>query len=778
MNGNDQEDIQVPIVVTKDQLNRMEDRILYRQVKSVKAGQIERFKINFTPQLKDDEIMIPPTLWLKIKNVEPLSKRAIYLAGPYILYVDCRSSDYNQNDKCFITADQPVYEPQLLAGQSFYVQLSCHTLKEDYWWTVDVISQIIFNNAISIDFEIMIGTSKQILHESSFPERSIKNSDKIGVFNPLIHVDNWDTYDLWNLPVPDPDKPIHLVILTHGLHSNTSADMLYLKEQVDAVSSKDSNVVVKGFFGNTGKTERGIKYLGSRVAEYIIELVSENETFNNGKVDRISFIGHSLGGCIQTFTIAYLKVNFPWFFDKIKPENFITLASPLLGVVNENPVLVKLALSAGVVGKTGQELGLKIIENDSRPLLLLLPSGPTHMVLKQFKRRTLYANAINDGIVPLRTSCLLYLDYKALSQIMNTVDVCGPNGITTRVPKVNEVSPVQTFLSYLMPQKQKPSEGTYHRFQTKKGEGVEDEDGQGESVEEKDFTIDEIPNSTFFEAAPALLLPPLPPIKYIVDPGSRENVILHDKMYYEKDLPPRRQKNPNEPPTSLLQNTNNTGIDDSYSTTIKKKLMLETVDYAAFEEEIAREYHKKMSWRKVVVKLKPEAHNNIIVRRRFANAYGWPVIQHLVDNHFGPNAEIDQKKSIESADIPADSLDQDLGLSKVASRDYIAKQNIEIEETITEEHSWINSKDDSDSLFALGVTGLLGEVTERVGDIRDQINTYGLTQVNFPLIGLIRSPIEIVPPTNYQQQQQHLEPVVEEECDLGLTKSGIMGNFI
>lgn len=90
MNGNDQEDIQVPIVVTKDQLNRMEDRILYRQVKSVKAGQIERFKINFTPQLKDDEIMIPPTLWLKIKNVEPLSKRAIYL-GMYtcLVHISC-----------------------------------------------------------------------------------------------------------------------------------------------------------------------------------------------------------------------------------------------------------------------------------------------------------------------------------------------------------------------------------------------------------------------------------------------------------------------------------------------------------------------------------------------------------------------------------------------------------------------------------------------------------------------------------------------------------------
>lgn len=83
MNGNDPK-IDVPIAVTNDQLNRMQDRILYRQVKSVKAGQLERFKISFTPQLKDDDILIPPTLWLKIKNLEPLSKRAIFLGMSFV----------------------------------------------------------------------------------------------------------------------------------------------------------------------------------------------------------------------------------------------------------------------------------------------------------------------------------------------------------------------------------------------------------------------------------------------------------------------------------------------------------------------------------------------------------------------------------------------------------------------------------------------------------------------------------------------------------------------
>lgn len=52
------------------------------------------------------------------------------------------------------------------------------------------------------------------------------------------------------------------------------------------------------------------------------------------------------------------------------------------------------------------------------------------------------------------------------------------------------------------------------------------------------------------------------------------------------------------------------------------------------EEKIARAYHRDLSWRKVLVRLEPDAHNNIIVRRMFANAYGWPVIKHLCDTHF------------------------------------------------------------------------------------------------------------------------------------------------
>jgi hypothetical protein len=57
------------------------------------------------------------------------------------------------------------------------------------------------------------------------------------------------------------------------------------------------------------------------------------------------------------------------------------------------------------------------------------------------------------------------------------------------------------------------------------------------------------------------------------------------------------------------------------------------------EEKIARDWHRDMTWRKVLVKLEPDAHNNIIVRRMFPNAYGWPVLEHLVKEHFSRDPE-------------------------------------------------------------------------------------------------------------------------------------------
>lgn len=692
--------------------------LLYQSTHSVKLGQSARFEINYSPfdLAQHYASLHPRTLWVRIRNTEPIPFRAAYLAGPYALYVDCRQRDYSTTTRAFVTADQPVFEPQLQPGQTFYAELLCHTFQEQYCWTVDVISQIIFNNSIGVHFEVCIAEEREML-DYMVPEQNLQVT---------VH----DTLDLWNLPLPDTLRPVHLVILTHGLHSNVSADMLFLKEQID---SGAENVVVKGFFGNVCKTERGVKYLGSKVAEYVVELVRGASIQN---VTKISFIGHSLGGLVQTFAIAYIEANYPWFFELIQPINFVTLASPMLGVIHENPAYVKLALLAGIVGRTGQDLGLQYMEKDQKPLLLLLPSGPTHRILRRFVRRTAYANAFNDGIVPLRTSALLYLDYQGLSSVLHangakSSDSNKANGgssklsedsidmdtdraeqsmsgkIPHELPEQENADtsflPVLAMLSYFFPQKQKPKGNP---FQTK----------QEDSNVEGALTV--IPKTSMLESAASLILPPPPSMKYITDPDSRENVILHDKVYHESDLPKYTKE-----PKTREETERKKGMIEMLQSKGEEFRQLVQGYTESLEEDIAREYHKLMLWRKVLVNLKPDAHNNIVVRRRFANSYGWPVIDHLVKNHFCVDDDGDLDMDLENTH---EASDDEVALTRILSKDLIKKENEKLDSAPSEEnceHAWINSQESGQ--FFVGPAGLLSDFSDMVFNLKDQLSSYG-----------------------------------------------------
>ncbi|KAH8194171.1 hypothetical protein TruAng_011664 [Truncatella angustata] len=698
---------------------------------------------------------------------------------------------------------------------------------------------------------------------------------------------------------------VHLVVLTHGLHSNLGADMLYMKEMIDTtarqaqVDSKerrrkekagrtaktsdspahgpedqhadrglgpeisheeeeeydDEEVIVRGFSGNATRTERGIKFLGKRLARFVLSMTYPDQPFlptvktaaeslasafktesDRDKGDKpahkhstihlpkhhepdrafqitsISFIGHSLGGLVQTYAIAYIQKHSPQFFDLIRPINFITLASPLLGLSNENPLYVKFALDFGLVGRTGQDLGLtwraptmvrsgwgalvstlgesahkKVmgeVQPESKPLLRILPTGPAHVALKRFRNRTLYSNVVNDGIVPLRTSCLLFLDWQGLgrvekarreaglmesiigagwaeltganvtsprkgqwmpdevdhapalqvppSQTANTSGANTPPEHATEVPQpaenatieddrqsLNLASPYQEisqpppstaetqgyagtlsgFFNYFKPKEASPSPATksprpssskdskvFKRSQTLKLETESVNSSKSKASTGNDLEAGQQigmtapPRTTFFESAGDILNPKLPPMEYLLDPSKRPRTIFHDRVYHPSDIPsPPLKKRPtgtlamrkksssrivsssktkspnqierNDSSSSSPYPTPNPGVahqDSTLSTRDYDDLLHTSPDHdpnqiidssnMSVEEKIARAYHKGLSWRKVLVKLEPDAHNNIIVRRKFANAHGWPVVKHLVDAHFSDAA--------------------------------------------------------------------------------------------------------------------------------------------
>ncbi|KAJ5101460.1 hypothetical protein NUU61_003682 [Penicillium alfredii] len=804
-------------------------------------------------------------------------------------------------------------------------------------WVIEIVSQVIFSSSAAVHFELLVGRDIKSLggfsvggawssssgppgklHDHWIPETKGRQALATkGVYSGSVTLRVDDTNSLWNsppLPSADRDikngisdmdnsshpwddneepesaaeaplkhprkKKVHLVLLTHGLHSNLGADMLYLKESIDTAAkeykrqtckaktspkdssksgpqdpvssscvnrisndicgpvSSDSNngkddavdeandeqVIVRGFSGNAVRTERGIQYLGKRLAKYVLLMTypdqpyfplkgSKERPFSRPftarkeptqtpgasqlasetsddpidldgqayQITSISFIGHSLGGLIQTYAIAYIQKYSPEFFERIKPINFIALATPFLGLSNENPMYVRFALDLGLVGRTGQDLGLSWTapkvrsgwgaliggrgesakdqgqgDPGSKPLLRILPCGPAHEVLHKFQHRTIYSNVVNDGIVPLRTSCLLFLDWRGLERVEKArrdnglvgtmaewgwAELTGANSNSPRIARLDEeplghnteetairqglpkishgaqahsqghlqghqgvdlgdtssppasaqflarpgsspdnsvagdtvsngtsentaLGPLDSFLSLFRPKETKPPTGKhtkiYKRSQTLGSLEVGEHPRppvRGNSLNEHDGLYTP-PKTTFFESAGDLLMPPLPPTGFILDPASRPRTIFHDRIYHPGDVPPplpikRRtlafgplqNKNAKAAPTSGTQlPPGSSAMADNCESGLK------------VEEKIARAYHRDLSWRKVLVRLEPDAHNNIIVRRMFTNAHGWPVIKHLIDTHFGhaPSVEVDDslKQSVERAKSP------------------------------------------------------------------------------------------------------------------------------
>ncbi|KAF2687030.1 DUF676-domain-containing protein [Lentithecium fluviatile CBS 122367] len=875
---------------------RARKMLLLHQTGVVKVGEVVRYTVTYTPS--EDRILPSPAfLHVRVRNTSAMPLRAAYLHGPYTIHVAAYPSTFNPNKKVESPKKEgvPEFEPNLKAGGYWTARLVVpENIRESggsaemndgtpksATWIIEIASQIIFSNSASVSYELLVARDERSLdlgftavtgnthgvpgqvqdHQQGKASHTSRHApNPKGVYSKAVKLVVDDTTSLWNKPeLPEwkeeqhatrrkskdshrsqqedtrKQKKIHLVIVTHGLHSNLGADMLYLKESIDATARQaredrkrrrreeqhlkprdetptqsqkqndistaqlsggqdqildeddDEEVVVRGFDKNVIRTERGIQYLGKRLAKFVLEMTYPDQPYLpikkpkfaafspvKDKADTsipahagssihhptfkhepkraytftsISFVGHSLGGLVQTYAIAYIYKHSPQFFEKIKPINFITMASPFLGLSNENPMYIKFALDFGLVGRTGQDLGLTwraptVVrsgwtamvsglggqsqhEQDdpgAKPLLRILPTGPAHVVLRMFRNRTVYSNVVNDGIVPLRTSCLLFLDWRGLGKVekarrenglIGTVAVWGfgqltgqntsPNpsrvafseddnnngaespsfsGDDTAVPQpsddivnqddeaqaaaepsanqwldgqkrdssvrspsfLNNESTLMQLWSYIRPSGKHTSKDKkmFKRSQTvamEQGEASDNAEAsssdnpepnkkrpqatRGDSLLNDPNHVAAPPKTTIFESAGDLLSPPVPPQSWIIDPSTRARTIFHDRVYHPEDIPPPLVK---KKATSRSFSGESTGSQQSTASTEEGGIRV--------EEKIARAYHRDLSWRKVLVRLEPDAHNNIVVRRMFANAYGWPVVKHLCDTHF------------------------------------------------------------------------------------------------------------------------------------------------
>lgn len=160
---------------------------------------------------------------------------------------------------------------------------------ESVTWIIEIISQVVFSNTAVVPFELLVsrdGKSTDLLSgklaSNSLPPpaqlhdhwspgtKGCQIFASKGVFSTSVTLLVDDTASLWNTPsfplsgeklgaertamesisanlpsdasmsarAQPTGRKVHLVVLTHGLHSNLGADMLYLKENIDRAARR------------------------------------------------------------------------------------------------------------------------------------------------------------------------------------------------------------------------------------------------------------------------------------------------------------------------------------------------------------------------------------------------------------------------------------------------------------------------------------------------------------------------------------------------------------
>lgn len=237
----------------------------------------------------------------------------------------------------------------------------------------------------------------------------------------------------------DSPTPTHLVVMVNGI-IGSAQNWRYAAKQF-CCKYPEHLIVHCSECNYSMLTFDGVDVMGERLAEEVISVIKRHPG-----VQKISFIGHSLGGLVARYAIARLygrgvteephqsngqcrvdeseedscqKYNFKGKIAGLEPMNFITCATPHLGSRGHKQVpvfcgfytLEKVAARGSwLLGRTGKHLFLTDRNEGKSPLLLRMVSDCDDLkflsALQSFRRRVAYANARFDHIVGWSTSSL------------------------------------------------------------------------------------------------------------------------------------------------------------------------------------------------------------------------------------------------------------------------------------------------------------------------------------------------------------------------------------
>ncbi|KAI0472637.1 putative serine esterase-domain-containing protein [Xylariaceae sp. FL0804] len=204
----------------------------------------------------------------------------------------------------------------------------------------------------------------------------------------------------------------HLCVLVHGLWGNPQ-HMRAVAQALRSAHGEDTLHLLLAKRNSDSFTYDGIERGGERVC---LEIEEELEKIKagGGRITKLSVVGYSLGGLVARYAVGLLYAK--GVFDAVQPVNFTTFASPHLGV--RTPLRgwfnqVWNELGARTLSMSGQQLFIvDDFRGTGRPLLAILADPDSIFVsgLRRFRRRTLYANVVNDRSVNYYTAAIAKAD--------------------------------------------------------------------------------------------------------------------------------------------------------------------------------------------------------------------------------------------------------------------------------------------------------------------------------------------------------------------------------
>ncbi|KAL8225451.1 hypothetical protein R6Q57_018008 [Mikania cordata] len=242
-------------------------------------------------------------------------------------------------------------------------------------------------------------------------------------FPTIDEVDGDGNVDMKSASTDNKHSPTHLVVMVNGLigsaHNWRYAAKQFLKYYPEDIivhcSERNSSFL----------TFNGVDVMGNRLANEVTSVIKRHPN-----LQKISFIGHSLGGLIARYAIAKLYTQDSTdnsclectSSDRIAglvPMNFITIATPHLGTGGHKQVpmfggsntVEKVAHQISwVLGRTGRHLFLTDKSHGQPPLLLRMVTDHEDLkffsALQSFRHHVVYANAHFDHIVGWSTSSI------------------------------------------------------------------------------------------------------------------------------------------------------------------------------------------------------------------------------------------------------------------------------------------------------------------------------------------------------------------------------------